>query len=146
MVTRMRKIRIMFKLREAIHVRPSRHERFGKIRCYRQDLMYVIVQRHLCQGNQDDFVGRERGRPMPWAQVNQMVGPPSCRSPSSGEVGLNHGLNVSIHLRAAGCHCEEPGDEAIFHFAQSNQGDCFASLAMTNWWFSPSPARVNGYD
>jgi hypothetical protein len=52
---------------------------------------------------------------------------------------------VSIHLRAAGCHCEEPGDEAISHFAQSNQGDCFASLAMTNWWFSPSPARVNGY-
>jgi hypothetical protein len=52
---------------------------------------------------------------------------------------------VSIHLRAAGCHCEELGDEAISHFAQSNQGDCFASLAMTNWWFSPSPARVNGY-
>jgi hypothetical protein len=54
-------------------------------------------------------------------------------------------FGVSIHLRAAGCHCEEPGDEAISHFAQSNQGDCFASLAMTNWWFSPTPARVNGY-
>jgi hypothetical protein len=65
-------------------------------------------------------------------------------SPEAG-VNVKNRHIVSIHLRAAGCHCEEPGDEAISHFTQSNQGDCFASLAMTNWWFSPSPARVNGY-
>jgi len=51
---------------------------------------------------------------------------------------------VSIQLRAAGCHGEERVDEAISHFMQSTQRDCFASLAVANWWSSSTPARVNG--
>ena len=54
-------------------------------------------------------------------------------------------FSVTIHLRAAGCHCEEPGDEAISRYGKSNQRDCFALLAMTNRRFSSSPARVNAY-
>ncbi len=41
---------------------------------------------------------------------------------------------VTIHLRGD-CHCEDPGldpgDEAISALYALNEGDCFATLAMT---------------